>query len=322
MSNKVLVTGAAGFIGFHLIDYLNSISGYEVIGIDNFNGSSGAELPLKRAKYLEKKWDTRIINLDLSESIAKLPQNLIECIDVVVHLAAWPGVSGGQIMPIKYYKNNVTAFGNILDLVNTISPKKFFFASSSSVYGDSNVQGGSKEFTANGKNLKSFYASTKWANEIMAESFSKIHELSTIALRFFTVFGSFGRPDMAYWKFTEKLIRNEQIVFWGKNGGTRNFTHVSDATKIIEKLIQTNLAGYNSLNIAAGQPVSTKEFCDSLARSLKINKYSQIEVARPWFDVESTWANTELLNSKIGPVEAKSLDIGTKDFTDWYLESK
>ena len=319
MTKKILVTGAAGFIGMHLVDHLSGNSEYEVIGIDNFSGANGTKLPLVRSQYLEKKRNLRIVNFDVRDDISKIPNHFLENINVIVHLAAWPGVENGEVHPHIYYQHNISAFGNILELVEKVSPEKFFFASSSSVYGGKNINGGISESLADGHNLKSFYSSTKWANEILAQQFERLTGIPTIALRFFTVFGTFGRPDMAYWKFAKRLVHGDPIEFWGKNGGSRNFTHVTNAVQIIEKLIGSNLKGYQPLNIAAGEPISTKEMCDSLAKSLRINQYLQSEIDRPNFDVESTWANTKELQSIIGSVHPTKLEDAMDEFAAWYI---
>jgi len=320
MPKKILITGAAGFIGMHLADYLAGNSEYEVIGVDNFDGANGAKLPLKRSQLLEKKRNLKIINLDLRDNINEIPNHLLENIDVIVHLAAWPGVKKGEEQPYSYYQNNVSVFGNILELAKKLSPEKFLFASSSSVYGGNSRNGGITENLADGLNLKSFYSGTKWANEIMAQQFERLTGIPTIALRFFTVFGTFGRPDMAYWKFAKKLVQGDPIEFWGKDGGSRNFTYITDAVQILEKLIRSNLQGYIPLNIATGQPVSTKQMCDTLANSLNINSYKHSEVIRPSFDVASTWANTATLQSLIGVIQPTELKFAIGEFADWYLE--
>lgn len=320
MSRRVLITGAAGFIGMHLADSLCGNPEFEVVGIDNFDGANGTKLPGKRADFLEKKRNLKVQYCDLRNSIDGISNDFIRDIDIVVHLAGLPGVKKGDEHPHRYYQSNISAFGNILQLVNKVSPKMFLFASSSSVYGGKTTNGGVTENLADGLDLRSFYAATKWANEVMAKQFERLTTIPTVALRFFTVFGPFGRPDMAYWKFSKKLIQGESIEFWGKDGGRRNFTYIGDVIQMLERLIGTEIEGYRPLNIACGEPLSTRKLCDTLAALFGIGSYAHSEVIRPDFDVESTWANTSELQSLIGATRSTEIEVALSEFAEWYLE--
>jgi UDP-glucuronate 4-epimerase len=316
---KILITGGAGFIGMHLAIALANDKSNKILVIDSLKDANASELPkLRRQKLLES--GIEFVESDLSDPESQIPNEFLNNLDSLIHLAAWPGVSTGQSYPSLYYRNNVQAFGKILDLVQAHKPRKFLFASSSSVYGDQAVSGKVSEADATGLNLKSYYASTKWANEIMAKSHQTISQIPTVALRFFTVFGSYGRPDMAYWKFADKLTRNEVIEFWGEKGGRRNFTHISTVTEAISRILMTGISGYNPLNIAAGPSISTKEFCDSIARSCGKDKYEFIQKPRPSFDIEATSANTEKLVNLVGKLNPPSLESSTSEFVKWYLK--
>ena len=316
---KILITGGAGFIGMHLARVLANDKSNKILVIDSLKDSNASELPKLRRKVLLDS-GIQFVESDLSHPESYIPIEFLENLDSLIHLAAWPGVSMGQRYPSLYYRNNIQAFGKILDLVEMHKPRKFLFASSSSVYGDQAVSGKVSETDATGLNLKSYYASTKWANEIMAKSLCTISKIPTVALRFFTVFGSYGRPDMAYWKFAEKLSRNEVIEFWGENGGRRNFTHISTVIDAISLILKSEISDYNPLNIAAGPSISTKEFCDSIARSLGKEGYAFVQKPRPNFDVEVTSANTEKLENLVGKLNAPDLESSTSEFVEWYLK--
>lgn len=315
---KILITGGAGFIGMHLAMVLANDKSNQILVVDNLKDANASELPkLRRQKLLDS--GIQFVESDLSHPESQIPNEFLNNLDSLIHLAAWPGVSAGQTYPSLYYKNNIQTFGTILDLVQVNKPKKFLFASSSSVYGDQAAAGKVRETDATGLNLKSYYASTKWANEIMAKSQQAINHIPTVALRFFTVFGSYGRPDMAYWKFADKLTRDEVIEFWGENGGRRNFTHISTVTEAISLILKAEISGYNPVNIAAGPSISTKEFCDSIARSFGKEGYQSIQKPRPSFDVETTSANTEKLENLVGKLSTPNLENSTAEFVQWYL---
>ena len=316
---KILITGGAGFIGMHLARALANDKSNKILVVDSLKDANASELPkLRRQKLLDS--GIQFVESDLSHPESQIPNEFLNNLDSLIHLAAWPGVSMGQNYPSLYYKNNIQTFGKILDLVQVHKPRKFLFASSSSVYGDQAVSGKVSEADATGLNLKSYYASTKWANEVMAKSHQAISLIPTVALRFFTVFGSYGRPDMAYWKFADKLVRNEVIEFWGENGGRRNFTHISTAIEAISLILKAEISGYNPLNIAVGQSISTKEFCDSIARSCGKEGYKFIQKQRPSFDVEVTSANTEKLTNLVGTLTVPDLESSTAEFMEWYLK--
>jgi UDP-glucuronate 4-epimerase len=191
------------------------------------------------------------------------------------------------------------------------------FASSSSVYGNLGLKGPVKESDATGNNLQSYYAATKWSNEILAKSYATMSRVPTAALRFFTVYGEAGRPDMAYWTFLERLRSGAPIDLYGKTGGTRNFTYVKDAISILKKLILTELPEYSEFNIAAGEPIDTIDFANILAR-VSGHKLNLNVVDRPKIDVEKTWADLTNINSVVGPIRSTDIEIGLSNFYEWY----
>ena len=316
---KILITGSNGFIGSHLVKRLSNNPDHFIIGIDSMEPAYGPSLNNARMDWKETNSNVLNRKVDISKQIPELGINYKE-IDVIIHLAAWPGVRQSEINKSSYYKNNIVAFGNVLDLVEKCNPDKFFFASSSSIYGDKGLAGAVRETDADGSNLKSYYAATKWANEIMAKAFSKNVNSSVIALRFFTVFGAYGRPDMAYWSFAKKLLEGERIDLYGKDGGERNFTGINNLVEIIEELLLNEKlkSGFDSLNIAFGEPIKTSTFLALIAKHLNVEEYKTRNIERPKVDVEKTWANLEKLNSFIVKKERYTLDEEVRMFCNWY----
>jgi UDP-glucuronate 4-epimerase len=316
---NIVVTGAAGFIGFNTVRRLIEM-GHNVTGIDNLNPSYGSEMAYRRYRELKKHYGVKVEKSNLLElPLEKLIQKISNS-DVVIHLAAWPGVRLSKIHPYEYSRNNVEAFNKVIEAVRVASIPKFLFASSSSVYANLGTVGPVKENDADGKNLLSFYAATKWINEATAHQYRINFELNSTALRFFTVYGPYGRPDMAYWQFTKKLLDNDEIFLHGNHGGRRCFTYIDDAVEILTSIIPTgcDLTEIESLNISDGNPKDTFELLSNLAHHLGVTNIRYQEVERPKDDAISTWADTSRLKALIGVVPKTSLEIGTGEFVRWF----
>jgi UDP-glucuronate 4-epimerase len=317
MKPKVLITGAAGFIGSNVSAKILETDLFDLVGLDNFSAPYGPEHCKRRAEFLKDKYGFQVDSVDLSKITGKELQESYGGFDIVLHLAAWPGVRYGQQTPEHYYQNNVNAFGNILNYTNIAKPKKFFFASSSSVYGDLAAKGAVTEIEATGKNLKSFYSATKWSNEVLANSYHDITGVPTIALRFFTFYGPNGRPDMAYWHFLETILENKEIALFGNDGGTRNFTFIDDAVDILIALLKVEFSGYLPLNIASSKPITTLQLLKALGKELDTPVDFKV-IQRPSFDVEVTHAETSQLRGLIGDYRETSIAAGMGFFVDWY----
>ena len=297
---------------FHLLN------GHDIVGIDSLNPAYGGKLSADRAINLREIHNFKVHRLDILEaSVTDLIKVFQDC-EVIIHLAAWPGVRQGQLMPSLYVRNNVTAFSNILEAVREISPKHFMYASSSSVYGDLATNGPVRESDATGLNLKSYYAATKWMNETEARSSQELVMFPITALRFFTVYGPWGRPDMAYWSFLEKIKNNQEILLYGETGGSRNFTFINDSVKILVDLIGTDLtAKHRSLNIACGDPDETIQMLNAIA--IAANGEPKIRVVeRPKVDVEKTWADLQNISELISLPVQTPLASGVAEFAAWY----
>jgi UDP-glucuronate 4-epimerase len=314
---KIGVTGAAGFIGMNLTESLLRY-GHEVIGIDSLNPAYGGNWSDMRATYLKTQFDFNITHLDISDcDTHEITRALFEC-EVIVHLAAWPGVRQGQLLPALYAKNNVLAFSKILEVIRTLKPKHFLYASSSSVYGDLAQQGPVNESDATGLNLKSYYAATKWINETEARASQELVDFPMTALRFFTVYGPWGRPDMAYWNFLEKIKKNEEVSLYGETGGSRNFTYIADCVDILTKLIDAKLsADHRSINIACGEPDETIKFLNAIADCVKLPPRIKV-VPRPKVDVEKTWADLSKIGSLVALPKQTPLSDGVANFVAWH----
>jgi UDP-glucuronate 4-epimerase len=317
--NQVVVTGAAGFIGMHLVENLTR-KGFQVVGIDSFRSAYGGVLCNVRSDYLKQSFDLNLQRLDVADSanLQALVSLFTDSLSVI-HLAAWPGVRQSQLLPNEYSKSNLTGFANVLEAVRIAKPRQFMFASSSSIYGDLGISGAVKEDSATGQSLRSYYAATKWANEILAQQYAQISEVPTIALRFFTVFGEYGRPDMAYWSFLEKTLEGKTIDLYGENGGVRNFTYVKDCVEAVSKLVDVTALGFLPVNIALDNPRETIDLLNILSKAA--GKPPQIQIVkRPIEDVEKTWADQSLLRTLIGDLEPTPLETAVSNFVEWFTD--
>jgi UDP-glucuronate 4-epimerase len=237
--------------------------------------------------------------------------------DLCVHLAAFPGVRNSEANPDKYRKNNIDGFRAVLDYCETSNIGRVFFASSSSVYGQISKQSKSKENFANGKNLRSVYAETKWQNELDAKSFFRRTGINCLALRFFTVYGPWGRPDMAYWKFAGALLNSLPISIYGIEGGYRSFSYVTDVVSAIECLTgRSDLP--SALNVASDNHVATMHMLQTLCCLLGVKNPIINHVERPAEDVESTHADLSLIKELI-EMHNTDLKSGLSKFCDWFI---
>lgn len=316
---NIFVTGATGFIGFNTVRRLIEM-GHNITGIDSLNPSYGSEMAIRRYSELKNKYGIEVgkfnlLDLPLEQLVKKISSS-----EVVIHLAAWPGVRLSKVHPYEYSQNNIEAFNKVIEAVRAASIPKFLYASSSSVYANLGTVGPVKESDADGKNLLSFYAATKWINEATAHQYKINFELNSTALRFFTVYGPYGRPDMAYWQFTKKLLSNEEIFLHGNQGGRRCFTYIEDAIDILTSLLskECDLTDVESINISNGNPQDTFELLGNLAHHLGVTNIRYQEVERPKDDAISTWADTSRLKALIGNMPKTSLEIGTGEFVRWF----
>jgi UDP-glucuronate 4-epimerase len=324
---KIVVTGAAGFIGMHLCENLIE-RGHEITcAVDSLKPAYGTNLSNLRSERL-KKSGIKITQIDIAKISNEELVKKISGAEVIVHLAAYAGVRQSAVTPDKYSTSNLTGFANILEAVRIVKPTIFLFASSSSVYGETNSTDFQLEESANGLNLVSYYAATKWVNEVLARSHAKNYKINSVAMRFFTVYGTYGRPDMSYMAFFEKILNDDQIELFGQNGGQRSFSYVLDVVNIIGSLIESealisklnnSTTHFEALNIGNSKTDTASNLIKILEHESQ--KKARIKIIeRPSFDVSSTSASMIKTFSYLShKQEFTNLTDGIEEFTQWYL---
>ncbi len=333
-SKKILVTGAAGFIGYHLCEALIK-QGHHVIGLDNINDYYDVNLKYSRLQELGITKDAATVfaeisqstlhgsnmqfirlNLEDREALPKLFKTFN--FDMVCNLAAQGGVRYSIENPEAYIDSNVTGFLNILECCRHHRVKRLVYASSSSVYGNSDDTP-FKE-TANVDTPISLYAATKKSNELMAHTYSHLYKFETIGLRFFTVYGPWGRPDMAMFLFTDAIINNNPIKVFNKGNLSRDFTYIDDITfGVVNTLIKDskNASLYKLYNIGNGKPVQLLDFIASLEKELGITAIKN-RLPMQAGDVHQTFADTSSLENDYNYKPQITVDKGIQAFVLWY----
>ena len=304
---KIFITGIAGFIGFHLARELKAY-GHDVLGCDNYNGMYAPHLKMDRCKILEMS-KIPVKNAD----IGFLNESIVEDSDIIVHLAAWAGVRLSLDMPNVYTKNNILGTQGVIDIAEKMNIP-VVYASSSSVYA-----GQTPPFTEqmNFKHHLNPYAWSKYVNECQFKH-SKVP--SSIGFRFFTVYGPYGRPDMALHGFTDKIIRDEPIEVFGHGKMSRDFTYVQDIVNGVQLLIDKvqEIDSHDIYNIGSGESVSLMSFIrlieENLERKAKIN-YVDMHPA----DIRHTLADITEIKS-LGYRPMTSIETGIRSFISWYKD--
>jgi len=316
---RVLVTGSAGFIGFHVSDYLLK-NNNTVIGIDNINNYYDVNLKKSRLKILNKNKNFFFHKFDLANT--KKLEDLIKKFKVkyIVHLAAQAGVRYSIDNPKTYFKNNLEVFFNILEASKKNNIKHLIFASTSSVYGE-NKNFPLKESDNTDKPI-SFYAATKKSNEVLAHSYSYIYNLPCTALRFFTVYGPYGRPDMALFKFTKNILENKKIQLYNNGNHSRDFTYISDIVSGIYSVLKKNNRTknlFNIFNIGNGNSRKLKDYLKTIEK--KLNKKAKItNLPLQLGDIRKTHSDISVLNNYSNYLPKTDIEEGIDKFIDWYLE--
>jgi len=330
---KVLVTGAAGFIGYHVSNTLLK-SGYEVVGLDNLSDYYDVELKKARLSLLSDQDCFRFLKQDISEQ-AKMDRLFRdEEFDAVVHLAAQAGVRHSLKHPFVYVDSNLKGFTAILEGCRHTEVDHLVFASSSSVYGANTRQPFSEKHSVD--HPVSLYGATKKANEVMAHSYARLFGVSVTGLRFFTVYGPWGRPDMALFRFAEGILQGRPIDVYNHGDMWRDFTYVDDVVEGIVRVLEKpakpaqtwssedpdparSSAPFRVYNVGCGQPVRLTDFIDAIEDVLGMESQRNLLPMQPG-DVKSTFADTSGLEEAVGYRPQVSVEEGVRETLNWYLQ--
>ena len=318
---NILITGCAGFIGFNLTNNLlqkKNKKKINIFGIDNLNSYYDIKLKNKRLNLLKKNNNFVFYKLDISNSKKLFELVKIKKINIIIHLAAQAGVRHSINHPEEYFKNNMTGFFNILESSRKNKIHHLIFASTSSVYGDSKKFPLNEDFDTN--HPLSFYAATKKSNEVMAYSYSNIYKLKCTGLRFFTVYGEYGRPDMSLYKFTKSIISNQHINLFNKGNHIRDFTYIDDVVNMIGRVINKpskKNVPYQIFNVCSQQPNKLIYFLNLIEKN--IGKKAKI-LKKPLQkgDVYKTHGSIKKISKIINYKPRTSIEDGIKNFVSWF----
>ena len=333
---KILITGTAGFIGFHLTNRLLA-DGHAVLGVDNINDYYDVKLKKDRLAFAginsdklqentpqvsEKNSRYSFVKADLTNR--EVINNLFEAEkpDVAINLAAQAGVRYSLEYPQTYIDSNITGFLNILEGCRHHGVEHLIYASSSSVYGSNTNLPFSTEDRVDSP--VSLYAASKKSNELMAHTYSHLFDIPTTGLRFFTVYGPWGRPDMALFIFTKAMIEGKKIDVYNFGKMSRDFTYIDDIVEGIIRLIpkppatsEGNTTPYRLLNIGYGSPVKLMDFIEEIERNLGVEADKNLMPIQPG-DVPKTWAEVDSLYDLTGFRPRVSVKEGVESFINWY----
>lgn len=318
---KYLVTGAAGFIGMHTSKRLSEL-GYELVGLDNLNSYYDPALKEYRLALLRPYPNFRFIKQDLADHQGMAELFRKEQFQCVIHLAAQAGVRYSLEAPFDYVDSNLVGMMTILEGCRHNGVEHLVYASSSSVYGMNTKVPFSE--SDNVDQPVSLYAATKKSNELMAHSYSHLYNIPTTGLRFFTVYGPAGRPDMAPWLFTEAIMRGKPIRVFNHGKMQRDFTYIDDIVEgvcRIQDVIPTEQAPYSLYNIGNNQPIELRNFIAALEKACGKEAEKIFMEMQPG-DVPRTYADTQQLETAVGYKPATYIDNGMQSFVNWYLDYK
>lgn len=328
---KVLVTGAAGFVGMHVAERLLA-RGDEVVGVDNLNDYYDVRLKEARLARLEGRAGFRFVRLDIADTAALAALFEQEAFERVVHLAAQAGVRYSLQNPHAYAQSNLVGFVNLLEGCRHGQVAHFVYASSSSVYGGNTRQPFSERDSVD--HPVSLYAATKKSNELMAHTYSHLFGLPATGLRFFTVYGPWGRPDMAYFLFARAILEGRPIDVFNHGRMQRDFTYIDDIVEGVVRVLErpatadplfvrddpdpaTSWAPWRVYNIGNHQPVELMHFIETLESALG-RKAQKNFLPMQEGDVMATHADTAALRALTGFAPSTSIEEGVRRFVDWY----
>jgi UDP-glucuronate 4-epimerase len=328
---RVFVTGSSGFIGFHLSRKLLEL-GHQVAGFDGMTPYYDVNLKRARLEILDEYAGFKSVTAMLEDEHAVAVAMAEQAPDVVVHLAAQAGVRYSLENPQAYIDSNITGTYNLIEAAKKVAPKHLLFASTSSVYGGNTKLPFSE--TDRTDFPVSLYAATKRAGESLTHSYSHLFKIPTTCFRFFTVYGPWGRPDMALFKFVDSILKGQPIEIYGNGKMRRDFTYIDDLVQAIILLMNcppqvgsaltedeiesaSPIAPWRVVNIAGGQPVELMDFVSTIERHLGIDA-DKIFLPMQKGDVVATFADSRLLKNLINYEPQTPVDVGVSDFVDWY----
>ena len=325
---KILITGSAGFIGFSVSKYLLK-RGHDIVGIDNHNDYYDPTMKESRLKKLKEYTNYQHYRVDLIDK-----KNIDEIFnkykpDKVINLAAQAGVRYSMKNPLAYINSNILGFAHILENCHQHEIEHLVYASTSSVYGANTKTPFSEHDSAN--HPLSVYAASKKSNELMAHSYSYLYQMPTTGLRFFTVYGPWGRPDMALFKFTKAILEEKPIDVFNYGKHTRDFTYIDDIVEGVIKILgndnwnsdqpdpATSKAPWRIYNIGNNNPVQLMDYIDVLEKTLGKKAKINFLPLQPG-DVQDTYSNTDNLNEKFNYKPSTSVIDGISKFVKWYKD--
>ena len=331
---SVLVTGAAGFIGSHLAHHLLE-AGRSVVGIDNLSPYYDVTLKRARLERLQGYGNFTPLTFDLCDA-----DQLARCMsehefDAVLHMAAQPGVRYSLDAPEVYVQSNLVAFANLLEACRHHPPGHLIYASSSSIYGANTRLPSSEHGPAD--HPLTIYAATKRANELMAHSYSHLFSIPMTGLRFFTVYGEWGRPDMAFFKFTDAILNDRPIQLYNEGRMSRDFTYVKDVAEAVVRLIDhvpaadpewdakspdpasSGVAPHRVFNVGNASPVPLMTYIELLQQALGKRAHIELAPMQPG-EVVDTFADTQDLSTLIDFAPSTPIETGLANFVTWYKD--
>lgn len=316
-----VITGSAGFIGYHLAHRL-LLEGHLVVGIDSMTDYYDQGLKRARLARLQALPKFIFLNSSVEDASNLLPQLAPYSPDTVIHLAAQAGVRYSAENPRSYIDTNLVGSWQILELAKNLKPKHLMMASSSSVYG-ANSRVPFREEDATEQPI-SLYAATKKGMEVMAHAYSNLHQIPTTVLRFFTVYGPWGRPDMAAFRFVSSILKGDPIEVYDQHKMQRDFTYIDDLVESVLRLVPlapdrnaNSATPYRVVNIGGGHPVALAEFIETIEKLIG-KKAIKRHQSRPAGDVSTTFASTDVLRELTGYSPSTPLAEGMAAFLEWY----
>ena len=316
MKKNILVTGAAGFIGFHFCKKILSVKNCKVFGIDNLNNYYSVKLKMDRLNILKKNKNFTFSKIDISEMNSLKKFFLSKKIDIIFNFAAQAGVRYSLINPESYIKSNLKGFLNILELAK-IKKTKLIYASSSSIYGDQ------KKFPISEKSngiQKNLYASTKALNEKLANLYFKNFDVPVMGLRFFTVYGEWGRPDMLYLKYLSAIKKGKTINLYNFGNHTRDFTYIDDVSEILLKLAHIKNKKYfrnNIMNICSGKPIRLKDYLKFIEK-LYGKKCKTKKIAKQKIEILKTHGSNTKIKKLVKKNKFINYKVGLNNTVNWF----